>query len=146
MIWHYRNWPARSSLWGKWFIGPAIGPNKFKKLTRLLAAAHNIHGKVWMKNRWLHRQTVYCLWSTYAVFHSNFTRYIVCHYYKPCRFPRFACTVCWSNRSYYSITSPANWGSAWAVDGPSELGVIWVLEWVSSLVNRTYWFYQSWMR
>ena len=28
------------------FIAPAIGPNKSKKLTRLIALAHNIHGKV----------------------------------------------------------------------------------------------------
>ena len=32
------------------FIAPAIGPNKSKKLTRLTELAHNIHGKVWMKN------------------------------------------------------------------------------------------------
>ena len=32
------------------FIAPAIGPNKSKKLTRLIAPAHNIRGKVWMKN------------------------------------------------------------------------------------------------
>ena len=28
------------------FIAPAIGPNKSKKLTRLIAQAHNIRGKV----------------------------------------------------------------------------------------------------
>ena len=32
------------------FVTPAIGPNKFKKLTRLIALVHNIRGKVWMKN------------------------------------------------------------------------------------------------
>ena len=32
------------------FTAPAIGPNKSKKLTRLMAPAHNIRGKVWMKN------------------------------------------------------------------------------------------------
>ena len=32
------------------FIAPAIGPNKSKKFTRLIALAHNIRGKVWMKN------------------------------------------------------------------------------------------------
>ena len=32
------------------FIAPAIGPNKSKKLPRLIAPAHNIRGKVWMKN------------------------------------------------------------------------------------------------
>ena len=31
-------------------ITPAIGPNKSRKLTRLIAPAHNIRGKVWMKN------------------------------------------------------------------------------------------------
>ena len=35
------------------FIAPAIGPNKSKKLTRLIAPAHNISGKVWMKNNTL---------------------------------------------------------------------------------------------
>ena len=32
------------------FVTPAIGPNKLKKLTRLIAPVHNIRGKVWMKN------------------------------------------------------------------------------------------------
>ena len=32
------------------FIAPAIGPNKSRKLTRFMAPAHNIRGKVWMKN------------------------------------------------------------------------------------------------
>ena len=32
------------------FITPAIGPNKSKKLSRLIAPLHNIRGKVWMKN------------------------------------------------------------------------------------------------
>ena len=32
------------------FVTPAIGPNKFKKLTRLIAPVHNERGKVWMKN------------------------------------------------------------------------------------------------
>ena len=32
------------------FIAPAIGPNKSKKLTPLIAPTHNIRGKVWMKN------------------------------------------------------------------------------------------------
>ena len=42
------------------FIAPAIGPNKSRKLTWLIAAAHNIRGKVWIKKQhtWLHRQTV----------------------------------------------------------------------------------------
>ena len=30
------------------FIDPAISPNKSKKLTRLIALARNIHGKVWI--------------------------------------------------------------------------------------------------
>ena len=49
------------------FIAPAIGPNKSKKLTRLIATAHNIRGKVWMKNNI----------PMYVVFHSNFAAYIV---------------------------------------------------------------------
>ena len=32
------------------FVAPAIVPNKSKKLTRLISPAHNIRGKVWMKN------------------------------------------------------------------------------------------------
>ena len=32
------------------FVAPAIGPNKSKKLTRLISPTHNIRGKVWMKN------------------------------------------------------------------------------------------------
>ena len=28
------------------FVTPAIGPNKFKKVTRLIAPVHNIRGKV----------------------------------------------------------------------------------------------------
>ena len=32
------------------FVTPVIGPNKSKKLTRLIAPEHNIRGKVWMKN------------------------------------------------------------------------------------------------
>ena len=32
------------------FITPAIGPNKSRKRTRLIAPGHNIRGKVWMKN------------------------------------------------------------------------------------------------
>ena len=35
------------------FVTPAIGPNKFKKLTWLIAKQHT----------WLHRQEVNCLWS-----------------------------------------------------------------------------------
>ena len=41
------------------FVAPAIGPNKSKKLTRLISPTHNTRGKVWMKNNihtWLHRQ------------------------------------------------------------------------------------------
>ena len=32
------------------FVTPAIGPNKSKKLTRLISPTNNIRGKVWMKN------------------------------------------------------------------------------------------------
>ena len=35
----------------KWLHNtPVTGPNKSKKLTRLIALVHNIHGKVWRKN------------------------------------------------------------------------------------------------
>ena len=34
----------------KGFIAPAIGPKKPRKLTQLIATAHNIGGKVWMEN------------------------------------------------------------------------------------------------
>ena len=39
------------------FITPAIGPNKSKKPTRLIALAHNKGSKVWMKNN-IHGFTV----------------------------------------------------------------------------------------
>ena len=32
------------------FITPAIGPNKFKKLTRPIVPTHNLRGKVWMED------------------------------------------------------------------------------------------------
>ena len=58
---------------------------------------------------WLHRQTVIVCEAMYIVFHSNFAAYIVCQSYKPCEFPGFVWTDCWDNKSYYVITSPANW-------------------------------------
>ena len=97
------------------FIAPAIGPNKSKKLTRLIAPAHNIRGPRQSLNEkqhtWLHRQTVVCE-AMYAVFHSNFAACIVCWRHKPCEFSGFVWTDCWGNKSYYMyvITSPANWG------------------------------------
>ena len=92
------------------FITPAIGPNKSKKLTRLIAPAHNIRGKVWMKNN-VHGFTADNSLSVkpcMLFFHSNFAAYIVCLRYKPCEFPGFVWTDCWGNKSYYVITSPAN--------------------------------------
>ena len=83
------------------YIAPAIGPNKSKKLTRLIAPAHNIRGKV-----------IFCE-PMCALFQSNFAAYIVCRGYKPCEFLGFVWTDCWGNESYYVITSPANsefWG------------------------------------
>ena len=54
------------------FVTPAIGPNKFKKLTRLIAPVHNIRGKVWMKNN-IHGFTDNKLIeSMCTVFFSNF--------------------------------------------------------------------------
>ena len=94
------------------FVAPAIGPKKSKTLTRLIAPAHNIHGKVWMKNNihcFTDRQTVIGYEAMYVGFHSNFAAYIVCRRYKPCEFPGFVWTDCWGNKSYYVIISPANW-------------------------------------
>ena len=101
----------------KWFligfIAPVIGPSKSKKLTQLIAPAHNIRGKVWMKNN-IHgftdkqTQTVIGYKAMYVVFHSNFAAYIVCRRYKPCEFLGFVWTDCWGNKSYYVITSPAS--------------------------------------
>ena len=92
------------------FIAPAIGPNKLKKFTRVIAPAHNIRGKVWMKKQrtCLHRQTVIICEAMCVVFHSNFAAYIVCRRYKPCEFLRFVWTDYWGNKSNYVITSPAN--------------------------------------
>ena len=81
------------------FIGPAIGPNKSKKLTRPKALAHNIRGKVWMKNN-IHGFTDrHWLWS-HVVFHSNFDAFFVCQRHKPCGFPGFVWTDCWGNKSW----------------------------------------------
>ena len=92
------------------FITPAIGPNKSRKLTRLIAPAHNIRGKVWIKKKhaWLYRQTVIVCEAMYVVFHSNFAACIVCRRDKPCECPGFVWTDCRGNKSYYVITSPAN--------------------------------------
>ena len=56
------------------FVTPAIGPNKFKKLTRLIAPVHNIRSKVWMKNNihgFTDNKLIVCE-AMCAVFHSNF--------------------------------------------------------------------------
>ena len=56
------------------FVTPAIGPNKFKKLTRLIAPVHNIRGKVWMKNNirgFTDNKLIVCE-AMCTVFHSNF--------------------------------------------------------------------------
>ena len=78
------------------FIALAIGPNKSRKLTRLIAPAHNIHGKVWVKK------------NTHGFTEDNFAAYIVCRRFKPCEFLGYVWTDCWGNKSYYVITSPAN--------------------------------------
>ena len=90
------------------FIAPAIGPNKSKKLTQLIAPVHNIRGKVWMKTTYMASQTAIGCEAMYVVFHSNFAAYIVCRRFKPCEFLWFVWTDCWGNKSYYVITSPAN--------------------------------------
>ena len=92
------------------FVTPVIGPNKFKKLTRLTAPEHNTRGKVWMKNiihnftdnNWIVFEVMH------VVFHSNFAAYIVCRHYKPCGFFRFVWTDYWGNKFDYVISSPAN--------------------------------------
>ena len=97
------------------FVTPAIGPNIFKKLTRLTAPVHNIRGKVLMKNN-IHGFTdnklvvreVMC-----AVFHSNFAAWIVCRHFRPCEFLGFVWTDCWGDKSNYVITSTANTGRVW---------------------------------
>ena len=93
------------------FVTPVIGPNKSKKLTRLLAPTHNIRGKVWMKStlNMLHRQQVIVCETMHAVLHFNFAAYIVYQRCKPCEFLGFVWTDCWGNKSPYVITSPANW-------------------------------------
>ena len=56
------------------FVTPAIGPNKFKKLTRLIVPVHNTRGKVWMKNNihgFTDNKLIVCE-ALCAVFHSNF--------------------------------------------------------------------------
>ena len=80
------------------FIAPAIGPNKSRKLTRLIETTY------------MASQTItVCLWSHACIaFHSNFAAYIVCRRDKPCEFPGFVWTDCWGNKSYYAITSPVN--------------------------------------
>ena len=61
------------------FVTPAIGLNKSKKLTWLIASVHNTRGKVWMNHKihGLYRQQVIVCEAMYAVFHSNFAVYIV---------------------------------------------------------------------
>ena len=56
------------------FVTQAIGPNKFKKLTRLIAPVHNIRGKVWIKNNihgFTDNKLIVCE-AMCTVFHSNF--------------------------------------------------------------------------
>ena len=56
------------------FVTSAIGPNKSKKLTRLIAAAHNIRGKVWIKDN-IHGFTDNsCLWSHACCFSFKLCR------------------------------------------------------------------------
>ena len=123
----HTNWTGirRRSDYITGFIAPAIGPNKSKKLTPLIAPPHNIRGKVWMKNN-VNGSTddkVSVCEAMYVIFHSNFAVYIVCQRKKPCEFLWFVWTDCRGNKSYYVITSSANssWPHTWCVL-PAHIG------------------------
>ena len=103
------SWICRRSDYIIGFIAPAIGPNKSKKLTRLIMPVHNMRSKVWMKNN-VHGFTdrqLSAVKPCTLFFILKFAAYIVCRCYKPCEFPGFVWTDCWGNKSYYVITSPA---------------------------------------
>ena len=93
------------------FIAPVIGPNKSKKLTRLIAPAHNMQGKVWMKNN-VHvfrGRKLSSMKPCTLFFIQTLPRILVCRRHKPCEFLGFVWTDCWGNKSYCVTTSPANW-------------------------------------
>ena len=80
----------RDNLPRKWLhnwitlVAQAIGPNKSKKIARLIVPARNIHSKVW-KN------------MMYLVFHLNFAEYIVCRPNKACEILGFVWINCLGN-------------------------------------------------
>ena len=95
------------------FIAQAIGPNKSRKLTQLIAPAHNIRGKVWMENNTYGFTDDNCLSMKPCVLFfiqtlKVYLKYIVCQRYKLCEFLGFVWTDCWGNKSYYVTTSLAN--------------------------------------
>ena len=59
---------------------PSNWSKQIQKTHTAYSAAHNIHGKVWMKKKSIHAsQTDSCpLWNHVFVFHSNFAVYIYC--------------------------------------------------------------------
>ena len=88
------------------FIAPAIGPNKSRKLTRLIASAHNIRVNVWMKKQ--HTWLLSVCETMHVVFAFKLYRVYCVRRYKPREFLGFVWTDCWGNKSNYVITSPAN--------------------------------------
>ena len=92
------------------FIAPAIGPNKSRKPTWLIAKAYNKRNKFDCKTTYMASQSItVCLWSHVCCFLFKLCRvYCVPAPYKPCEFLWFVWTDCWDNKSYYIIISPAN--------------------------------------
>ena len=86
------------------FVTLAIGPNKFKKLTWLLALAHNII-YIWQSLNEKQHNYMACLWSHVCCLLSNFAMCIVCWHYKPCELLAFVWTDCLGNKSNYSVVS-----------------------------------------
>ena len=76
------------------FVTPAIGPDKSKKLTWLIAPVHNTHGKVWMN----HKMMAYTDNKLLSV--------------KPCMvffiqtLPRISCTDAISHVSFLDLFGP----------------------------------------
>ena len=112
------------------FVTPAIGPNKSKKPTWLIAPVHNTRGKVWMKQHKKHGFTDNNLLAVkpwLVCCFSNFPACIVCRCYKPCEFLWFVWTDCWGNKSNYVITSPANSHCRVRIVGSNCLHIIVVM-------------------
>ena len=58
VFWKMVFWIRRRSDYIIGFVTPVIGPNKSRKLTRLIAPAHTTRCKVWMKNNIHASQTI----------------------------------------------------------------------------------------